>query len=166
VVDASVAFGWFAAIPGSEQAVRLLDPPRSHRLIAPDLVLVELLNAGWKSERMGAIAPAQFMALAQLAPELFAELVPAAALLPRAQSWCSALDHPADACLYLAPAEREQATLITADRGSSRRWSPLDEARDGLQACRSTPVVIAAGQDQKQRAVDAIHEPVAVVDAA
>ncbi len=125
MVDASVAFGWFAAIPGSEQAVKLLHPSRSHRLIAPDLVLVELLNAGWKSERIGAITAAQFEAMAQLAPELFAELEPAAALLPRALVWCRALDHPAYDCLYLALAERDQATLITADRRLLQKLEPL-----------------------------------------
>ncbi len=120
-----MAFGWFAAIPGSDQAVKLLDPSRSHRLIAPDLVLVELLNAGWKSERMGAITSAQFEAMGQLAPELFAELVPAAALLPRALAWCRALDHPAYDCLYLALAERDQATLITADRRLLQKLAPV-----------------------------------------
>ncbi|MCS5692903.1 type II toxin-antitoxin system VapC family toxin [Cyanobium sp. FGCU-6] len=55
VVDASVAFGWFAAVPGSDQAVRLLDGGPTTVLLAPDLVLVELLNAAWKSLRQGAI---------------------------------------------------------------------------------------------------------------
>jgi predicted nucleic acid-binding protein len=51
VVDASVAFGWFVEVPASAQAVRLLDDALPARLLAPDLVLVELLNAGWKAWR-------------------------------------------------------------------------------------------------------------------
>ncbi len=116
VVDASVAFGWFVEVPGSAQAVRLLETSPPARLIAPDLVLVELLNAGWKARRAGAITEAQFEGIAQLASGLFSELVPAAALLQAAQRWCRRLDHPAYDCLYLALAERERATLITQDQ--------------------------------------------------
>ena len=47
VVDASVAFAWFVEVPASAPAVRLLDRAPPDRLLAPDLVLVELLNAGW-----------------------------------------------------------------------------------------------------------------------
>ena len=95
VVDASVAFGWFAAVAGSEKSVSLLEAVPPAVLIAPDLVLVELLNAGWKARRMGAITEAQFEAIAELAPSLFSELVPAATLLSAAQRWCRSLDHPA-----------------------------------------------------------------------
>ncbi len=95
VVDASVAFGWFAAVPGSEQAARLLEADPSALLLAPDLVLVELLNTGWKSLRLGAITPEQFQSLAHRAAEPFHRLAPAATLLARAGHWCRELDHPA-----------------------------------------------------------------------
>lgn len=62
MVDASVDFGWFAAVPGSDQAVRLLEASPPLWLIAPDLVLVELLNAGWRSQRAGAITTEQLKA--------------------------------------------------------------------------------------------------------
>ena len=94
VVDASVAFGWFAAVPGSEQAARLLEGAPATLLVAPDLVLVELLNEGWKSLRLGAITSEQFQVLANRAAEPFSRLVPAAALLARASHWCQQLDHP------------------------------------------------------------------------
>jgi len=83
-----VAFGWFAVVAGSERAMAFLEAAPSAQLIAPDLVLVELLNAGWKAERMGAITAAQFQAIAELAPGLFSELVPPAPLLSAAQRWC------------------------------------------------------------------------------
>ncbi len=87
VVDASVAFGWFVEVPASAQAVRLLDKAPPAQLLAPDLVLVELLNAGWKAWRLGAITEEQFEDIAALAPGLFSELVPAATLLAAARRW-------------------------------------------------------------------------------
>lgn len=131
VVDASVAFGWFAAVPGSEQAAQLLDAGAAALLLAPDLVLVELLNTAWKSLRLGAITTEQFEVLARRAAEPFHRLVPAAALLARAGHWCRELDHPAYDCLYVALAERENATLITADQRLLRK---LEQPRPGLPA--------------------------------
>jgi predicted nucleic acid-binding protein len=133
VVDASVAFAWFAAVPNSERAARLLDAEPGTLLLAPDLVLVELLNAAWKSLRLEAITTEQFQMLASRASEPFSTLFPASALLARASHWCRELDHPAYDCLYVALAERERATLITADQRLLRK---LQEPRAGL------PVVI------------------------
>lgn len=108
VVDASVAFAWFVEVPASAQAVRLLDAAPPARLLAPDLVLVELLNAGWKAWHSGAITEEQF--------EGIAELAPAATLLPATRRWSQRLDHPAYDCLYLALAEARNARLITQDQ--------------------------------------------------
>lgn len=131
VVDASVAFAWFAAVPGSEQAARLLDAGPATLRLAPDLVLVELLNAGWKSLRLGAITAEQFEVLANRAAEPFSRLIPSTALLARAAHWCLELDHPAYDCLYVALAEQERATLITADQRLLRK---LQQPRPGLPA--------------------------------
>jgi len=128
VVDASVAFAWFAAVPASEKAVALLDVAPPVPLLAPDLVLVELLNAGWKAQRIGAITQAQFEAMAELAPSLFSELVPAASLLDGARRWCQYLDHPAYDCLYLALAEQRSATLVTQDHRLLRKLQGTPEA--------------------------------------
>ena len=116
VVDASVAFGWFVESPASAAAVRLLEASPPAQLVAPELVLVELLNAGWKAWHAGAISEPQFEGIAELAPALFSALVPAAALLPAAQRWSRRLDHPAYDCFYLALAEARHAPLITQDR--------------------------------------------------
>lgn len=128
VVDASVAFGWFATVEGSERAVALLDAQPGVALIAPDLVLVELLNAGWKAQRQGAITPEQFQAIGELAPLLFHDLVPAAALLNPAQRWCRELDHPAYDCLYLALAERRSAVVLTQDQRLLRKVQSVPKA--------------------------------------
>jgi predicted nucleic acid-binding protein len=128
VVDASVAFGWFVESPGSEQAVRLLNQAPQAQLLAPDLVLVELLNAGWKAQQQGAISLDQVLAIAELAPGLFRELVPAGPLLTRAQNWCRALDHPAYDCLYLALAEMRSAVLLTQDQRLLKKLESLPNA--------------------------------------
>ncbi|MCS5700367.1 type II toxin-antitoxin system VapC family toxin [Cyanobium sp. FGCU-52] len=131
VVDASVAFGWFAAVPGSDQAILLLDGGPATVLVAPDLVLVELLNAAWKSLRLEAITAEQFQVLAHRAAEPFSRLTPSSALLARAAHWCLELDHPAVDCLYVALAEQERATLITADQRLLRK---LAQPRPGQPA--------------------------------
>lgn len=131
VVDASVAFAWFAAVPNAEQASRLLEAGPSTLLLAPDLVLVELLNAAWKSRRLGAITSEQFQMLANRASEPFSRLFPSSTLLARAAHWCHELEHPAYVCLYVALAERERATLITADQRLLRK---LQQPRAGLPA--------------------------------
>jgi predicted nucleic acid-binding protein len=131
VVDASVAFAWFAAVPNAEQAARLLEAGPGTLLLAPDLVLVEMLNAAWKSLRLGAITTDQFQMLASRASEPFSRLFPSPALVARAAHWCRELDHPAYDCLYVALAERERATLITADQRLLRK---LDQSRAGLPA--------------------------------
>ncbi|MFM7636007.1 MAG: type II toxin-antitoxin system VapC family toxin [Cyanobacteriota bacterium] len=128
-MDASVAFGWFAAVPGSEQAVRLLEASPPLRLNAPDLVLVELLNAGWRSQQAGAITTEQLDGIAQLAAGLFTALIPAASLLQAAHRWCRLLDHPAYDCLYLALAEREGTPLITQHQRRLRKLLATPEAR-------------------------------------
>ena len=128
VVDASVALGWFAEVAQSERAVALLEAQPAIELIAPDLVLVELLNAGWKAQRQEAISEAQFLAIGELAPSLFSELVPSATLLARAQHWCQELDHPAYNCLYLALAELRSVVLLTQDQRLLRKVRAVPQA--------------------------------------
>ena len=93
------------------------------------LVLVQLLNAAWKSLRLGAITAAQFDWLAHRGGEPFTALFPSQVLLARARHWCSLLDHPAYDCLTIALAEQQNATLITADQRLLRK---LQEPHPGL----------------------------------
>jgi predicted nucleic acid-binding protein len=58
VVDASVAFKWFADEEGPDRAVALLD--RGEPMVAPELILAEVCNAAWKSLRRRELPPVQF----------------------------------------------------------------------------------------------------------
>jgi predicted nucleic acid-binding protein len=91
--------------------------------------VLSLLNAAWKSLRLGAITTEPFQVLASRAAEPFSRLIPSSVLLTRAAHWCRELDHPAGDCLYGALAERERATLITANQRLVRK---LQEPRAGL----------------------------------
>jgi hypothetical protein len=56
---------------------------------AQGLVLVDLLNVGGKAQRQGAISEEQFLAIGEIAPTLFSELVPAAGSTAAAQGAAS-----------------------------------------------------------------------------
>jgi len=53
VVDASVAVKWFLPEPDAEPAVALLRA--GHRLIAPDLLWIEVASVLWKVVRRGSL---------------------------------------------------------------------------------------------------------------
>ena len=61
------------------------------------------------------------VAIAELAPTLFRELVPSALLLREARRWCRQLDHPSYDCLDLALAAQRSAVLITRDQRLVRK---------------------------------------------
>ena len=114
VIDASVALKWFIEEEGSPQASALLTA--ADMLIAPDLIVAEVANAGWKAVRAGAMLPEQHDHAAVRLPLAFDHLVPLASLAPRAVAISRALNHPMYDCFYLALAEERAATLVTADR--------------------------------------------------
>jgi predicted nucleic acid-binding protein len=121
IIDASVALKWF--LIGEPDADRALAIVREGaRLIAPDVVVVEVSNAAWKSARLGRIGATQVAAIACGLPRFFDVLVGAAELAPRAVAIADELDHPVYDALYLALAERESTQLITAD---GRLWAKL-----------------------------------------
>jgi predicted nucleic acid-binding protein len=114
VVDTSVAIKWFVAEPLRKQAI---DLGRSGaKLIAPDLVILEVGNVVWTKVRMGQMLQAQAEFVAGVIPKYFAALVPSADISVMAFQIASDLDHPVYDCAYLAVAVRFSATLITADR--------------------------------------------------
>jgi len=128
VVDASVALKWFIQEDGSAEASALLTGP--HTLIAPDLIIAEVANAGWKAVRSGGMTLDQHDQVAIRLPLAFDSLIPVTALAPRAVAISRALDHPVYDCFYMALAEDRQAVLVTADRRLLRRiqgtqWAPL-----------------------------------------
>ena len=113
IVDASVAVKWVVPEPLSDQADRLLGSDEI--LMAPDLLMVEAANTLWKKTRRRELSAAEAgRALAVLA-ESGLVVHPAHPLLARALAMAQQLAHPVYDCVYLALAERERATLITAD---------------------------------------------------
>jgi predicted nucleic acid-binding protein len=113
VIDASVAFKWFVPEPTSDLALELLDQPA--QFIAPELILVEVINAMWARLR-GRDNFAQIMSDAATSlPGMLDMIAPAAELMPRALEMTIALNHALYDCLYLALAEDQNAQLVTAD---------------------------------------------------
>lgn len=128
VVDASVGLRWFVDAPGSREAAALL--VSDDLLIAPDLVVPEIVNAAWKLARAGEIETTHGQRIAEAVGSAFNRLVPSTRLASRAYTLAAELDHPVYDCLYLALAELEAASLVTADRQLMRRVRGTDlEAR-------------------------------------
>jgi predicted nucleic acid-binding protein len=114
VVDASVALKWFVDEDGSKQAEALLT--HGDVLIAPDLIVPEVCNATWKMVRRGMMHHTQQIAAVTRLPSILDELVPTAALAPRAAALSRLLDHPAYNCFYLTLCEQRDGVLVSADR--------------------------------------------------
>ena len=106
VVDASVAAKWFLVEPGDREALALLDGPE--RLIAPELIVAEVVNVIWKRLIKGTIDRSQAADVPGQLPRLFAELCPIAALAAPALTIADQLRHPAYDCFYLALAEAKR----------------------------------------------------------
>jgi predicted nucleic acid-binding protein len=124
VVDASVAIKWFIQEPDRTEARRLLEPDK--RLLAPELLVAEVANAMWKRVMAGEGHARQAPLTAASLPRFFARLVSLPPLTARALEIAAELRHPVYDCFYLALAETEDATLVTADRRLIRR---LDGSR-------------------------------------
>jgi predicted nucleic acid-binding protein len=129
VVDASIAFLWFANEPDRKGSDRLLETDSP--LLAPELMAVEATNAWWKKSKRGETARTD---VEQAVTNLLAlEIIwtSAAALLRPAARLAVELGHPAYDCLYLAASS--SARLATADerlkRGAERAGVRLWTAR-------------------------------------
>jgi predicted nucleic acid-binding protein len=114
VVDASVALKWFVEEDGTQQAVGLL--AGSDLLIAPDLIVAEVCNAGWKAVRAGMMLAAQHDHAAARLALAFDELLPLAPLAEHAVTLARTLAHPVYDCFYLVLAEERATRMVTADR--------------------------------------------------
>ena len=122
MVDASMAFLWFANEPDRWGAARLLETEAT--LLAPDLMVVEATNAWWKKLRrreMDIVDVEQavtYLLAVGIGWTASAELVRPAARL------AAELGHPVYDCVYLALAATRSASLATADerlrRGAER----------------------------------------------
>jgi predicted nucleic acid-binding protein len=114
VVDARVALKWFLSEePHANQALALVQTGTS--LIAPDFLIAEVCNAASRLARLGRISQVQVDEITASLPRFFDARVGATGLAPRAVAIADQLDYPVYDCLYLALAEAEQASLVTAD---------------------------------------------------
>jgi predicted nucleic acid-binding protein len=114
VIDASVALKWFVEEDGTPQATTIL--AGRDLLIAPDLIVAEVCNAGWKAVRAGTMHPAQHDHAAARLVLAFDELLPLAPLAERAVVLSRTLAHPVYDCFYLVLAELRGTRMVTADR--------------------------------------------------
>jgi predicted nucleic acid-binding protein len=114
VVDASVAVKWFLDEPGDREARALVE--RSEALIAPELIVAEVLNAIWKRLLAGDADIRQGPRVAVVLPKVLAQIRSLGPLAARTLEIAAELRHPAYDCFYLALAEERQAKLVTADR--------------------------------------------------
>jgi predicted nucleic acid-binding protein len=113
IVDASVAVKWVLPEADSERAAALRKP--GDDLVAPSLVAAEIGNALWKSAMRGDIGKSEATAALPVALAHFALLVPVEELVTRAIELAINLRNPIYDCFYLALAERERASLVSAD---------------------------------------------------
>ena len=113
VVDASIAFLWFANEPDRRGADRLLETDSP--LLAPDLMAVEATNAWWKKLRRREMEAADVEQAVTLLLALGIAWTPSAELLRPAARLATELGHPVYDCVYLALASAHAAPLATAD---------------------------------------------------
>lgn len=127
VVDASIAFLWFANEPGASRAARLLETEAV--LLAPDLMVVEAANAWWKKLRRHEMDRADVDQAVTNLLALGIAWTPSAGLVRSAVRMAAELAHPVYDCVYLSLAASQSASLATADerlrRGAERLGIPL-----------------------------------------
>ena len=119
IVDASVAVKWFVAEEHDEEARSFLD--QSSTLIAPDLVVAEVASVIRREVRRGVVPRQDAHGMLLSLPKLLTHLLPTLPLIARALDLALDLDHPIYDCLYLAAAEQDDAKLVTADAGFTRK---------------------------------------------
>lgn len=119
VVDASVAYKWFFPEEDAEVAGSLLD--RAERgeleLIAPEFLILELLNIIWKQLRRKAITVEQSERALAALPALEIRWEWDMPHLGAAYGLATQCGNTVYDALYLALAEAEDAVLLTADGG-------------------------------------------------
>ena len=106
VIDASAAYGLLVGD-------RLDDIVEGNsELLAPDLIVAELLNARWKIYRSGRHAPEVDSILALLE---HVRIMPSLPFAHIAAQLSERLSHPIYDCLYVALARQENVKLLTSD---------------------------------------------------
>jgi predicted nucleic acid-binding protein len=113
VVDASIAFLWFANEPERFGADRLLEAESA--LLAPDLMAIEATNAWWKKLRRREMELADVEQAVTNLLALGIAWTPSTTLLRPAARLAAELGHPVYDCIYLTLAASHAAVLATAD---------------------------------------------------
>jgi predicted nucleic acid-binding protein len=113
VVDASVAVKWIAPERMRDHATALLED--LGLLEAPDLILAEVANAVSVKRRRGEMTREEADAGLEAVQNFIRVFHPSRRLSSRALEIAFDLDHPVYDCVYLACAEAEGGTLVTAD---------------------------------------------------
>jgi predicted nucleic acid-binding protein len=113
VVDANVAAKWVLPEAGSERAVAIR--ATDDDLIAPSLVCAEIGSAIWRAAIRGDLPAADAREYLKIAIAHYQQIIPLVELADAAIAFATRLRHPIHDCFYLALAERERCTLITAD---------------------------------------------------
>jgi predicted nucleic acid-binding protein len=113
VVDASIAFLWFANEPDRWGAARLLEAESA--LLSPDLMAAEVANAWWKKLRRREMDRVYVEQAVTNLLALGIEWVSSAQLVRPAARLAVELEHSVYDCLYLALAASHTAPLATAD---------------------------------------------------
>jgi predicted nucleic acid-binding protein len=111
VIDASVAIKWVVEEEGTAQALALRHRP----LAAPDLIMCECANILWKKVRRNELSTEEAAFAGRLLANADIDLIPTRPLMDAAIEIAVLLDRPAYDCLYLALAERNDMTFVTAD---------------------------------------------------
>jgi predicted nucleic acid-binding protein len=114
VIDASVAVKWFIDDePRHDIARDLL--ASGIALAAPDLILIETMNAFQKKVSSGQMTREQAQQAATALHDCFHHLAPVSTVLPAAMDRSIELKHPIYDCVYLICAEMLHGRLITDD---------------------------------------------------
>jgi predicted nucleic acid-binding protein len=139
VIDASVAAKWFFPERGTEAALELMDGP--YRLMAPELIRLEVLSAITRRVRVGQATEAEAQTRCQKWLNQLHEgaisLISEADVLAEAVDLSTKQRHPLADCLYLAAARRFDAELITADKPFRNRMKPVYGKITLLTGCES-----------------------------
>ena len=113
VIDAFVAVKWFMEEDGRDSAMEIIRSGET--LVAPDIVVFEVLNVLRRKQRQGLVDAKQVIGAMETMSVCFSRLIPSTGLAREAVDLSMALDHSVYDCAYLACAALLNAPLVTAD---------------------------------------------------
>jgi predicted nucleic acid-binding protein len=112
IVDASVAVKWFVNEDRAAAARQVL---RAGSIAAPEFILLELYHSLWNLARRSQFLMRDIEPSIRRAREAFDTFARQEDLFQEASTFAQAYSQPIYDCLYIAHAQRERMTLITAD---------------------------------------------------